>query len=129
MKAFDCFARKLTAGVVVMLAGAGLVMEAQGQSGAPQTATVLNLKGKVRFSNDNKTWQTLKKGAVLNPGSLIQTAEGAVVDVLLGEWGVRPGSSANSASTAEEPSASVVRIFEGSVLGIDKLSADQPGTG
>jgi hypothetical protein len=128
MKAFYCFARSLAAGVVV-LAVTGLATGARAGSGAPHMATVINLKGKVRFSNDNKTWQTLKKGAVLNPGSLIQTAEGGVVDVLLGEWGAKLTSPADAAGAPEEPSANVVRIFESSVLGIDKLTSDQPGTG
>src|SRR5437879_563654 len=101
------------------------------ENGAPEAAMVVGLSGKARYSGDAKSWQTLKKGDVLNPGSLIQTAEGAKVDILLGEWGARLTSPEGTTSGAapEPPTANVVRILEGSVLGIDKLTADQAGTG
>src|SRR4051794_9709555 len=118
MRAFNCFARKLAAGVMV-LAVTNLATEAMAGGGTPHTATVINLNGKVRFSDDGKTWQTLKKGAALNPGSLIQTAAGARVDILLGAWGAKLTLPAGATAAVEEPAANVVRIFEGSVLGID----------
>src|SRR5206468_1016403 len=113
--------RKLVVGVVI-LAMTGWAAETMAENGIPRAATVVSLSGKARYSADAKSWQSLKKGDVLNPGSLIQTADGAKVDILLGEW-------AANASFQEQPDGNVVRILESSVLGIDKLTSDSAGAG
>jgi hypothetical protein len=114
MKIFDCFARTLLMGAVVVLTLEVGMNPALAES-APIVAKVIEVKGRARFSPDNRSWQSLKPGDVLNPGSLIQTAGKASVDIQLGDADMASGA------------ANEIRIMENSVLSFTRLGAQ--GTG
>jgi hypothetical protein len=88
-----------------------LGFQATAQDSASLTAKVVAEKGKARYSSDNKTWEALKKGKLLPAGSLIQTGEGSMVDLALGDTG------------------DVLRIYASSVVGIDKLTSQPAQNG
>ena len=102
------------------------------------TAKVVGKKGEARYSTGNNVWQPLKVGATLKPGTVIQTSleKGSYVDLILGEGGEGPvalgsgaGASAATESLYYQPSVEQnrVRIWENSVLAIDKLSSMETG--
>jgi len=73
-------------------------------------AVVRAVRGSANYSTDRgANWRTLKVGASLNQNSVIRTAPGSQVDLFLNENGP------------------VVRIMEGSTLGLDKLTIDRTG--
>lgn len=75
-------------------------------------AVVRAVRGSANYSTDRgANWKTLKVGANLNQNSVIRTAPGSQVDLFLNENGP------------------VVRVMEGSTLGLDKLTVDRTGTG
>ena len=92
---------------------------------------VIHIKGDARYmSAGNTTWLPLKIGAVLKPGSVIQTAVGSHVDLVLNN----PNATVASGSGVRQvmyfqPKAQhdAIRIFESSVLGIEKLSVTHTG--
>jgi hypothetical protein len=106
---------------------------------------VVNIKGSARYLyGANATWQPLKTGALLKPGAIIQTASGSYVDIVLNNPNAAgiplsamtemasmssSSSSGPSSNIAYQPKAEqdAVRIFENTVLGIDKLTVDQTG--
>ena len=151
MKKMSYFARRLVGSAVVLavfaLGATGVIAES-----VPQTITVTYLKGNARYSTDNKTWHVLKKGDVLAPGCLIQTAEKSYVDVVMGDksasgggttqvsnpgmnplgGGVSGGGGAGGGAGGGGGSAgglrsNVVRIMENSYLGVDKLLVEKTG--
>ncbi len=85
------------------------------------------------------TWQPLRNGAILKPGAIVQTASGSHVDIVLNHakmaasplstMGAAAASSSSATGVAYQPKAEqdAVRIFENSVLSIDKLTVDQTG--
>ena len=104
------------------------------------TATVVRIKGPARYTTGNNVWQPLKVGLVLKPGTIVQTStqRGSFVDIVLGGGSAsvaQPAAfkstipSSMSSSVAYQPSAeqNVVRIWENSALGIDKLTTQQTG--
>ncbi len=123
----------LTRGLVVsaLVIQFGLTSPA-GAEPVPQVIQVLRIKGQARYSSDNKTWHSLKKGEVLQSGTMIQTAEKSAVDLQLGDWGAAPtliDVPNGSLRTPEELKANTVRLYENSVLDIGKLTSDRTGTG
>ena len=141
MKHIDCFARKLVAGIVVL----AFMAVAVGASAAnvPQVVKVLRVQGAAQYSSDGKNWNPLSGGEVLQPGCVIRTAERSTVDILLGDKnattprqsfasGAAPvipvsASSDNSKYIPEEEHANVIRIFQSSQLGVDKLTTQRTG--
>jgi hypothetical protein len=105
------------------------------------TAKVIRIKGPARYTTGNNIWQPLGTGAVLQPGTVVQTSteKGSYVDLVLGDEHAsvvqpitfRPGIVSSMASGSASYQASVdqnvVRIWENSALGIDKLSSMQTG--
>lgn len=104
------------------------------------TATVVRIKGPARYTTGNNVWQPLKVGVVLKAGTIVQTStqRGSFVDIVLGGGSAsvaQPAAfkatipSSLSSSVAYQPSAeqNVVRIWENSALGIDKLTTQQTG--
>ena len=145
MKKTDKFARKALAGMVAL----GMVMAAAraGAESVPQVVQVVKVEGNAQYSTDGRTWQTLHQGDVLKSGAVIRTAERSLVDVTLGE----PGATGSSFSgpnllnypagggagagdgggggggAADTETANIVRIFESTVLGVDKLTLERTG--
>ena len=143
MKRPDSFTHKLLAGVIAL----GLMAMATAASAAdvPQYIKVLRITGQARYSTDNKTWQQLNTGDILRPGSVIVTAEKSTVDLLMGDKdavGLTPNMAASAPSApsvtpisakggslyvAEEEQANLIRIFQSSVMAVDKLNVDRTG--
>lgn len=133
-------ARMLALGMVM------LAMQAMADS-VPQVVTVVKKEGSAQYSTDGRNWQTLNVGDVLKPGVTIRTAERSVVDILLGDEGSgktstsgpglmsMPGAGGGSGAggggggggSGEEQHANVVRIFQSTLLAVDKLTLDRTG--
>ncbi len=115
-----------------------LAAQAQADS-VPQVAKILRVKGSARYSTDGRTWQPLRKGDVLNPGVVLQTAEGSAIDLQLSDrdaaaMSLGTVSSAagapNSAAlyqTEGEATANIVHIFPSTELSVDKLMVERTG--
>ena len=105
-------------------------------------AKVVNIRGSARYmTTENPTWRPLKTGAILNPGTIVQTAAGSYADIVFNN--PKATVAASAALTAASPSApssassgagsqpraeqDAVRIFENTVLGLDKLTMTQTG--
>ena len=137
MKNLSHFTSKFTAGVVA-LAMALLAVQARAET-VPQTIQVLKVTGHARYSTDNKTWHNLNEGDMLDPGVVIQTATHSTVDLQFTDRApagtavvVQPGEASPYAPPAspaayspEEPKANVVRVYESTVLAIDKISVER----
>lgn len=92
-------------------------------------AKVVRLKGAARYATGSNAGKLLKVGDVIQPGSVIQTAEKSRVDLVLGEGSTPvarpvPGDMLSYHPTVEQ---NVVRMWENTLLGIDKLTTTQTG--
>jgi len=139
MKKIDHFKHQLT-GTAVALALVLLATRA-GAEVIPQVVQVVQVKGNARYATDNKNWHTLRQGDILQPGIVIQTAAHSTVDIQLvdrdttagfqpvsqggGSPYVPPASSLSY--SAEEAKFNIIRIFESSVLAVDKLLVERTG--
>jgi hypothetical protein len=102
-------------------------------------AKVTRIKGSARYSTDSKTWSTLKLGQVLWAGTVIQTAKGSFVDLVLGDaLPVVQSPKIGQVSLPYPPShtppafqpsvqANTVRLYEDSALALDKLTCTKTG--
>jgi hypothetical protein len=104
-------------------------------------AKVVDIQGSARYMTaDSPTWRPLKSGAVLKPGTTIQTASDSHVDLVLNDpkASATTSSALNSAassslatpashSTQPKAEQDAIRITENTVLGLDKLSITQTG--
>lgn len=129
--------KSLTGGLVALAMAAAITAQAAEQG----IAKVVNIKGAARYNTtDNSTWRPLKVGTVLKQGTVIQTASESHVDVVLNN----PNASfSQSAALSEMDSASpststvaysqpkaeqdAIRIYQNTVLGIDKLTVTHTG--
>ena len=112
---------------VVMMALASTLCA---QSGFQGTAKVVRLEGAARYTTGNDVWQPLKVGDVIKPGAVIQTASKSKVDLILsdrGESGSLPMLGTMTYRPGGEARANVVRMYENTVLGVDKLSWMETG--
>ena len=105
------------------------------------SAKAIRIKGPARYTTGNNIWQPLGVGTVLQSGTVVQTSteKGSYVDIVLGEETAavvqpvifRPGIVSSMASASPNYQANVdqnvIRIWENSALGIDKLSSMQTG--
>lgn len=137
--------RTLINGLAMGLVAVAMTGVSAAQNATEGTATVVRIKGPARYTIGNNTWQPLKVGTVLKPGTVVQTgtADGSFVDLVLGGGpdGANvptPGpavfkpskpSSMAMGGSSYQPSASqnVVRLWQNTALGIDKLSTMQTG--
>jgi hypothetical protein len=135
MRKMNRFVLKLAIGMIAvaaMMSANHLFAES-----VSQVVTVIKVDGHAQYSTDNsKTWQTLKKGDVLKPGAVVRTANKSAVDIMLGERtssnflipaSTKSTSASSSLTMPDEEKANVVRIFQSTVLGIDKLTLDRTG--
>jgi hypothetical protein len=103
------------------------------------TAKVIRIKGAARYTTGNNVWLPLKAGAVVKPGTIIQTSydEGSYVDLILGEGSgtaltpvsFNPSPSTSTPPLSYQPKAdqNVVRLMANTKMGIDKLTCLQTG--
>jgi hypothetical protein len=128
--------RNLLQSLVVFSFAFAIATQAQAQ--VQGAAKVLRIKGSARYSTGNNVWQPLKVGAVVRPGTVIQTSidKGAYVDLMLGDGeavGPHGGAASAAASSSDsmfyQPNAeqNMVRIYENSVLAVDKLTSMETG--
>jgi len=109
-----------------------MLMTLSAQTPMEGKAKVIHIKGNARYSTGNNVWQPLRVGAKLKPGTLIQTAANSYVDLALGD-GEAPvgggGAAANLETVSYQPTAeqNLVRIFDNSVLSVDKLTSMETG--
>ena len=99
------------------------------QSGDQTAAKVVRLKGAVRYSTGNNVWQPLKLGDVVRPGTAIQTASDSRVDLVLGDASAPvarplPADMMSYVPTAEQ---NMVRLWENTLMGVDKLTEMRTG--
>jgi hypothetical protein len=94
-------------------------------------AKVVRIKGAARYTTGNNVWQPLHVGDVVKAGMVIQTAAKSSVDLVLGEGapGAAPASATAVGMLSYRPGAQqdMVRIWENTLLGVDKLTATQTG--
>lgn len=138
MKKIDHFTHRLTGGILAL--AVVLVATRALAETIPQVVQVIQVKGQARYATDNKNWHTLYQGDILPAGVVIQTAIHSSVDIQLvdrnstvGQQPVVQGGYASAYSppgsglnySTEEAKYNIVRIFESSVLSIDKLLVER----
>jgi hypothetical protein len=138
--------RKLMNVVIATAVALSMASTLVAQTVVEGTAKVVRVKGPARYFVGSTTNmpQPLSAGTVLRPGSIIQvgTEQGSYVDLALGEGTgasyAPPVASSSytpyiptsfSTSKAARPSSeqNVVRVWENTVLGIDKLTSQPTG--
>lgn len=132
--------KKLTTGLVACALALAMVSSLSAQNVVQGKARVVRIGGHARFTTGNNVWQPLHVGDVVKPGTVIQTEnkEGAFVDLVLGDGsgslGFASSGGGGAASAAVTPIAyrpsaeqNVVRIWQNSALGIDKLTSTDTG--
>jgi hypothetical protein len=136
--------RNLLRGLVACGAALAIISALGTQAYGQTVAKVVRIKGSARFSTGG-TFQPLKVGDVLKPGTLVQTdqKEGSCVDLVLGEGSenaqlpssfamsqsVSPNASASSLSVQSKANQNVIRLWSDTALSIDKLITQQTGAG
>ena len=107
-----------------------MVASAFAQQMTQSTAKVVRIKGSARYADASNVWQPLKVGDVLYAGAIIQTAADSRVDLILGEKDAvatehKWGDVVRYQPTAQQD---FVRIWENSVMAIEKLMISDTGT-
>jgi hypothetical protein len=110
------------------------------QTAQPGMAKVVSIKGSARYmTGANASWMPLKVGTALKSGAVVQTASDSYVDIVLNNpdatgpavspmpMGSAAGAGGGSSGYQPKAQQDAVRIFENTVLGIDKLTVDQTG--
>lgn len=129
--------------LIVCSIALALVSVAQAQNQG--TAKVIRVKGSARYTTDNNSWQPLKAGMVIKPGSTIQTGieRGSYVDivtsdsdsklptpaVLSGGGAGAGGNGTGGSGVKAAAKQNVVRLWENTLLGVDKLTTTSTGAG
>lgn len=106
-------------------------------------AKVVSLRGAARYmAVAGSDWRPIKVGLMLKPGAVIQTAADSAVDLVLNNAKATQGlgsglsdesssmsTSSNVGEDAYKPKAvqDAIRIFENSVLSVDKLTLTRTG--
>lgn len=137
------YTRRLFSALVAASIAFAMVSTVAAQTIKDGAAKVVRIKGSARCSTGNNVWQPLSVGDVLRPGTVVQTdrESGSYVDLVLGDGqtpvvaprlaGVAAPTTASfaAASAGARPMAqqNTVRLYENTVLGIDKLSATETG--
>ncbi|HVV02559.1 MAG TPA: FecR domain-containing protein [Verrucomicrobiae bacterium] len=126
-------------GLAVCAMLAAMMSPALAQEVVQGKARVVRMRGHARVTTGGGVWHPVKVGEILNAGSIIQTDNhrGSYVDLVLGD-GTAPIASvgANGPAAAATPilasyqpraEQNVVRVFENTALGIDKLTSMNTG--
>src|ERR1035441_5183761 len=121
--------RSLLNNLVVCGVALAMVSTLAAQTVTQGAAKVVRVRGAARYSTGNNVWQPLKVGDVVKPGMVIQTAAKSSVDLALGDGStpvVRPVpvEMPSYMPTAEQD---MVRIWENTVLGVDKMTSTETG--
>lgn len=129
----------LISGIIAVM----MVTTLSAQNTQDGIAKVVSLKGAGRYMTGAGTdWKPIKVGMVLKPGTVIQTAADSYVDIVLNNAKASQGlgsalsdeeasmaTTSTSAPDNYKPKAiqDAIRIFENSVLSVDKLTVTKTG--
>jgi hypothetical protein len=99
------------------------------QTANQSVAKVVRLKGGARYKIGNNDWQLLKVGDLVKPGTIIQTAAKSRVDLVLGDGSAPTARPVAGDTLSYQPSAeqNIVRLWDNTLLGVDKLTSTQTG--
>jgi hypothetical protein len=99
------------------------------QPSEQSSAKVVRMKGDARYKIGTADWQPLKVGDVLRSGMVVQTASGSRIDLVLGAAVATGGGGPPSEMMSYQPQAeqNMVRIWENTLLGVDKLTETKTG--
>jgi hypothetical protein len=95
------------------------------QTAKQGAAKIIRIKGAARYTMGDNKWHPLNEGDILKPGAVIQTASSSQVDLLLsdqenvGEQTITPAIVYRPETEAR---VNAVRMYENTVLGVDKLT-------
>ena len=108
-----------------MVLTVGCAISVLAQTETPLPSTVVRLKGHARWKTEGgATWSMIKAGELINPGSVIETALGSDMDLLLGE-AIKPARGIAAKTDLYNPEnypGNVVRLANDSALRIEKLT-------
>ncbi|MEK7706684.1 MAG: FecR domain-containing protein, partial [Verrucomicrobiota bacterium] len=106
-----------------------MVTNLAAQTVKESTGQVVRIKGAARYSTGNGQWQKLTVGTKLKSGDLVQSAANSYVDIILGRVDYVPSRVAVGDTLSYQPEATqdVIRVWEDSVLGFDKLTTMNTG--
>ena len=106
-----------------------MVTSLTAQTAKEVSGKVVRIKGNARYQTVQNVWHPLKVGTLLKPGSVVQTAEGSFVDIVLDDDNaVAPKHPIGEVLTYQpDADRDVVRLFEDSILAIDKLTITPTG--
>jgi hypothetical protein len=112
-----------------LLLAAGCATEAPSGNSGVQSAKVVYKKGDLRYSTGNNVWQPLNLGDVVRHGTLIQTAADSRVTLVLGDVSAPVARPMRSDMFSYHPLAeqSIVRLWENTLMGVDKLTEMRTG--
>src|SRR5262244_813482 len=105
MKRIQAYMSGLLACGVVMFMAPIVNAQSAVQQGS---AKVVNLKGSARFMSGDTTWHPLKVGAILKPGTVLQTASGSYVDLVLNNEKAKEAGTASVTTESSSSSASAM---------------------
>jgi hypothetical protein len=113
-----------------------LISPAGAQTSPARTGKVVRIKGEARYSTGKKIWEPLKVGAILKPGTIVQTAKDSFVDIVVNQdesatavtLKMLTATSAASSggagvSATPAPDQDVIRVLDDSYLVFDNMSA------
>lgn len=114
----------------IALALAAGVAGALAQTGEG-SAKVVRVVGDARYSFGNNEWHPLHEGDIVKPGTVLQTASKSEVDLVLANTEAALGEQILQPSMTYKPEgqamANTIRVYENTVLSVDKLAATQTG--
>ena len=121
--------RSLLKSLVVCGVALAMISTLIAQPNDQNDAKVVRMKGGARYKMGNGEWQPLKVGTVLRSGMVVQTAAGSQVDLVLGAVATpaRGGAPSEMMSYSPTTDQNMVRIWENTLLSVDKLTANQTG--
>lgn len=106
-----------------------MIATATAETVKERTAKAVRVKGSVRYSTDNNTWQPLTVGTILRSGAVIQTSSDSLADIVLTEDMGGPRRVLVGEYLTYQPTVrqDIVRVDSDSVLAIDKLTITETG--
>jgi len=132
--------RTFISGLLVSCFTLAMVASLSAQTTQDGIAKVVAIKGAARYTAAGSSdWKPIKVGLTLKPGSVIQTAADSYVDLVLNNARASQGlgsamsSDVSADSTATGPSfkpkvtQDAIRVFENTVLAVDKLTIMKTG--
>jgi len=100
----------------------GVSVTAQYEKRDPLPSTVVRVKGPARVTQkESDSWRPLKRGDVLLPGSILQTAKGAQVDLVIGTKLTVPLQRDENSTAPTIIVTNGVRLLGDSILCLERI--------